>query len=438
MEIPHGILNKFVIAGLVTASTLLFSGVVHADFDGESWPYQKAITIPGIISDGSLVEVVPDQELFEGSSQRLADLRVMERETGLEMPYQLLIERGDRRRRSVGVTLLDLSNIPGESTSFIADTGLEGVLHNEIEIRTPSKNFQRDVIVEGSSDRATWAVLEDEGRIFDFTIESRGFTERITRVTYPTSTVRFLRVRIIDDQDEPLEVTGALTFFLEELRPQETELLATILNREDDSDAQSTTLYLDVSNSGLPSTRLSMTIPQDNFYRRVDIAGSDDQLQWTPIQQAVAVYAFNTPQFEGENLSISLPEVTFRYYRLTVFNEDDAPIQITEVRFGGHVRRIIFAASLGHSYDLFYGNPQARTPSYDLEKVFPYLITEGLPTAQLGAQAVNPLFAIPSEPLTERLPWLLPSVVALVSLMIGLFLANLMRQIKEILPPPPE
>ena len=110
------------------------------------------------------------------------------------------------------------------------------------------------------------------------------------------------------------------------------------------------------------------------------------------------------------------------------------------VRRIGHLRRIIFAASAGRSHDLFYGNSQARTPSYDLARVFPYLITEGLPTAQLGEQTLNPLFALPlapSEPLTERLPWLLPSVVALGSLLMGLLLANLFRQIKKVLPPPP-
>ena len=111
---------------------------------------------------------------------------------------------------------------------------------------------------EGIGDLKTWAVIEDDVQIFDFTIESRGFTERLTRFTYPSSTVRYLRVRIMDGEEEPLEITGALSFFSEELRPQETELLATITSREDDSATQTTTLYLDVNNSGLPSTRLSI------------------------------------------------------------------------------------------------------------------------------------------------------------------------------------
>ena len=235
MEMQFKTLNKAFIWGLLGIGILLVSGVAHADFTGDLWPYQKTITLPGSVPEGSLVEFVPDQQVFAGSANRLADLRIIEQGTGLEVPYQLLIERGERRRRSYEVTVLDLSHVPGESTSFVADIGREGVLHNEIEIRTPSRNFQRDVVVEGSSDLKTWAVIEDDVQIFDFTIESRGFTERLTRFTYPSSTVRYLRVRIMDGEEEPLEITGALTFFSEELRPQETELLATITSREDDS-----------------------------------------------------------------------------------------------------------------------------------------------------------------------------------------------------------
>ena len=89
--------------------------------------------------------------------------------------------------------------------------------------------------------------------------------------------------------------------------------------------------------------------------------------------------------------------------------------------------------------DLYYGNEEARAPSYELERVFPYLVTENLPEAQLGVHSSNPLFmepAPPTVPFTERYPWLLPTVVAMAALLIGLFLASLLRQIRKVLPPP--
>ena len=435
-----GILNKLLTLGIATAVVGLLPGVVLADFRGETWPFQKPILIPVDLPEESLVEFVPDREVFASATGSLADLRIIEEGSGREVPYQLLVDRGERRIGSIDVAVRDLSRVPGDFTSFVADMGREGVLHNEIEIHTSSKNFQRGVTIEGSNDRAAWAVLEDDGRIFDFTIEERSFTERLTRVRYPSSTVRFLRVLIEDGEEPPLEIIGARAFFSEELRPQETESQAAIIVREEHSETRQSLLYLDLGARGAPSTRMSIAIPQDNFYRRLTLDGSDDQVVWTPLQQSAAIYSYNTPKFEGADLSVSLPETRFRYYRLTLFNEDDAPLPITDVRFYGFLRRVIFSANSNQSYLLYYGNLQARTPSYDLERVFPFLVTENLPVAQIGRQTQNPVFALPSGPsesLTERLPWLLPSVVALGSLLIGLFLANLFREIKTKLPPPP-
>ncbi len=66
-------------------------------------------------------------------------------------------------------------------------------------------------------------------------------------------------------------------------------------------------------------------------------------------------------------------------------------------------------------------------------------MTEDLPQARLGAQASNARFAAPvepSRPFPERTPWLLTTGVAVAGLLVGLLLANLLREIKKLLPPP--
>ena len=142
----------------------------------------------------------------------------------------------------------------------------------------------------------------------------------------------------------------------------------------------------------------------------------------------------------GSQLSIGYPESRYRYFRLTVFNEDDPPLAVAGVQANGHSRKLIFSADPGGSYRLYYGNPDSAPPSYDLEHIFPYLVTENLPVASLGAHTANPLFTMPAispEPFTERYPWLVPTVVAMAALLIGVFLTSLFRQLKGMLPPPP-
>ena len=429
-----------VVAAVAVALVLLAAPLVWADFAVQSWRYFKPVVLPADLADTTLVEVVPGREVFPNAARELADLRIVEADSQREVPYVFLVERGEQRRSSVAVGMRDLGNVPGQHTTFVLDLEREGVLHNELEITTSSHNFQRDIVVEGSEDGKNWRLLDDGGEIFDFTIAERGFTTRDTRVRYPSSTARYLRVRIVDGDLPPLDVRGAVVFFAQQIQPRQTEYPIDILLRVEDIADQSTQLVLDLGSGGFPTNGISLTTPQENFSRRVNLEGSHDNQLWRLLRSSGNLYVFNTPKFVGSQLTISYPESRFRYFRLTVFNEDDPPLPVTGARASGFLRKLIFFGDPGLSYQLYYGNADAESPSYELEQVSPYLVTEDLPVAGLGAQTANPLFTgpvEPSKPFTERYPWLLPTVVALAALLIGVFLASLFRQLKGMLPPPP-
>ncbi|MBI2872078.1 MAG: DUF3999 family protein [Chloroflexi bacterium] len=425
--------------GLAAALASLVAAPLSADFSKDSWKFFKPIVLPQGLTNGALVEVSPDAEVFANAAPLLWDLRVVEVDSLQEVPYKLLVEQGEQRRSFIYATVRDLGHVPGQYTSFVADLGKEGILHNELEIQTPTRNFQRRLVVEGSSDSKTWAILQEKGQIYDFTIQERHFTQRYVRVQYPASTARYLRVRILNDGEPPLDVTGAMAYSSQELPPRVIELAAAIVKREENPVDRKTIVVLDMGSQGFPTSQLSLDIPQQNFYRQVSLEGSNDSDKWTLLQGAEAVYAYNTPKFVGSKLSIGYPESAYSFYRLTIFNEDNPPLAISGARTRSYLRRLIFAASPDKTYRLYYGNLGARTPSYELERIFPYLVTENLPVAQLGAHVSNTLFTVPPEPpkpFTERNSWLLPTAVALAGVLIGLLLANLLRQIKKVLPPP--
>lgn len=413
---------------------------LSADFSLESWRYFKPIVVPTDLSGENLVEAASDLEVFAHAAPALQDLRIIETETTREVPYKLLVERGEQRRGSLPVNIVDLGHIPGQYTSFVADLGREGALHNELEVRTTSRNFQQRVVVEGSPDAETWAVLEDEAQIFDFTIEERNFNARDTRVRYPTSTSRYLRVRVHNGGEPPLEVTGAVAYFAQNLPPREMDVPASLTGLEEIVEKRQTRLVLDLGTQGFPSNRLLVTTPQENFYRQVSLDGSNDRDTWFLLEPSEDIYAFNTPTFVGSKLEISYPETGFRYFRLTISNEDNPPLPVSGARAFGALRKLVFAAEPENTYRLYYGNPLSRAPSYELERIFPYLVTENLPQAGLGTGTVNPSYAEPAgptKPFSERYPWLLPTVVALAALLIGVFLTSLLRQVRRTLPPPP-
>ena len=416
---------------------------VRADYPDGRWQFFKPIILPGDLPQEQLVEVELDPEVYAEAQPGLGDVRVSTTGAGgeRETPYQLLIESGDQRRDSVPVEMRDLGHVPNDHTSFVLHVQSEGDLHSELEIQTSSVNFQRRVDVSGSNDGETWRILEENGTIFNFNLPERGFSAGDTGVRYPSSSARFLRVRIFDDDQEPLAIHGAVVLFAQTLEPHRHLHPLDIEQRIEDPERKQTILVLRASHPGIPTDRISVEMPHRNFYREVVVEGSYDSIYWIPLQSGEILYNFNTPRFVGDDRELRFGESRYRYYRIIIFNEDNPPLPVEKPVASGLARKIVFTATAGETHRLYYGNPEASAPSYELEKLFPYLVTENLPVARLGRHEVNPAFGIPEPPseivpFTERYPWLLPAVVAAAALLVGMFLASLIRQVRGRLRPP--
>ena len=425
------------VAPLAALVSLLALSSAAADFSLKDWKFVKSISVPDGLTEGDLVEVVPDPEVFNRAAPGLADLRIV-RGNEQEVPYQVAVERGSRDRRSFRVSIRDLGFVPDQSSSFVADLGQGGLLHNEIEVFTSSQNFQRDVTVEGSNDATTWTVLQEDTKIFDFTLKQRDFTARDTRVRYPESTARFLRVRIINDGEEPLNITGASVFSVAETLAEEVSYPAVISQRTEDSTSRKSLIVFDLGGRGLPTNRLTIQTQQVNFYREVALEGSGDKPRWSLIERSGVLYSYDTPKFVGDKLTLSYPETTFRYLRLTIHNEDNPPLPIDGVELFGVPRKLIFRAQPGAAYKLYYGNLSAHAPSYELERILPFLETENLPVGGLGPQADNLAFQVEEErlPFSERYAWLITVAVVVAALGVALLLFGVVRKAKKVLPPP--
>jgi len=421
---------------IILVLLLLASSSVAADFSQRDWRYVKAITLPAGLQPEGLVELAPDREAFAGAANGLADVRIIAGEKG-EIPYKLEISKAESERTSFPVSIRDKGYIPGSHNIFTADLGREGILHNEIKIKTSSANFRRTATVETSNDGATWMIIARQ-TVYDFTVKERGFTTRDTRVRYPDSTARYVRVKIAYGGEGPLEITGATIFFVTETPAREIPWPSSILNISRDAGQHTTNVEIDLGTPGLPSYRLTISVPDVNFYREVTLEASTDRENWNRILRRANIYAFDTPKFVGKNLVITYPETTARYLRLIIHDEDSPPLTVQEVNVWGLRHRLVFAADPQQSYKLYYGNTDARRPSYDIERVFPYLVTEELPEAKLGPQTTNPDFVEKKPPVSERFPWLFPTVVAVAAIVVALLLLSILRQVRKVLPPPKE
>ena len=412
---------------------------MFADFSLTDWQYVKPVLLPAELREGGLIELHPDVELFAGSAPGLVDIRIID-EDGSEVPYKVEVSEGERQRTPLSASLQDKGYVPGSYTTFTADLGREGLLHNRIEFQTSDSNFRREATVETSSDAVTWARVAEQP-VYDFTVSGVGRVSRDTEILYPDATARYLRVRIADEGEGPIEVSGATVFFIKETPAREVSWPTSTPISSQDPDRRATLVELDLGVEGLPTRRLELDIADVNFHRDVNVETSSDRETWQASGSRTAIFAFDTPKFVGDNVEISYPESTARYIRLVIVDQDNPPLTINGVEVWGHERRVVFSVNPARSHSVYYGNAAAPRPSYDIERVLPYLATEDLPQATLGPQTENPHFVIeepPPAPVSERLPWLFPSVVALAAVVVGLILFGILRQARKMLPPPAE
>ena len=424
------------VAGL--AISVLVASQVFADFSLSDWRHVKPIVLPTDLGQKSLIELSPDPEVFANSASGLVDLRIIAGD-GSEVPYKLDVSKGERERASFPTTIREQGYVPGEYNTFVADLGREGIVHNQIEIHTPATNFRRTATVDASTDGETWARIAEQP-VYDFTVKERAFTTSDTTLRYSETTARYLRVRIVDDGGGSLEITGARVLFVRETTAREVPWAASVVSSTRDTEKRTSVVDVDLGVEGLPSHRLAVRVPDVNFYREVRLEISSNREEWSRATQA-AIFSYDTPKFVGNGLVLNYPETTTRYLRLTIFDEDNSPLDLQGVDVRGLRRIVFFLATPGQSYELYYGNLEARRPVYDIERLLPYLATEDLPQASLGPHDDNPQFveaAPPSRPVSERLPWLLPVVVAVAAVAVGLILFGVLRNARKVLPPPAE
>ena len=422
-------------AGLI--ALLLLAVPASADFSSRDWGYFKPMALPRIQAQDTLVEVMPDLELFAGAAPGLRDVRILESEILQEVAYKLVLHEARKERISISATIRDLGVLPGQYTSFTARIATAGGLHSEIEIITPSRNFRRKVLVHGSDDLSTWIVLQKDQQIFDFTDTARKFSTRNTSISYPQSAFPYLRVRVMDRDDEPLKITGATLSLTLDAPADVVEFPVVAPSRDDSTNQKSTSLIIHLARPGLPSSRLTIVTDEVNFVRNVALESSPDLAVWSPLTASGPIYSYRTPKFTGDNLTVTYPETTDQYLQLTIDDEDNPSLRISAVEVSGILRTLVFVAAPGKEYQLFYGNRLARQPSYDLERILPYLSTKDLPSVELGAEVANPAFEERLPPVTERFPWLLPAVVAIAAVLVGLLLLRILGQARKALPPPP-
>ena len=392
-----------------------------------AWPYFKELRFPR--AGPGLLDFVLDREILDQARADQADLRLYD-SASHEIPYVLRV-RHEVETQSV-LALREFNRaVEGGAAVVSCDLGAQPVEHNLVEIETAGVNYRRLADVEGSADGAAWSTLASQAILFRFSAVGRSVEQ--LAVSYPVSRYRYLRVRVSRDpqvdSDAPqiaalrvrrsVRVQGETVSFPAESEERDADRM----------DGRPASVWRIDLGGRVPFERLRFDIADSAFSRPFQVEIVDYPAAPVFIASGELTRSAETA---GQSLEIAFAERFGRRLKLTVVDDRNPPLSISAITAMSAARQVIFESDLASTGParLYYGNPKALAPHYDLGVRIP-ANPAGTPVRQsLSPQRANPIYRPEPKPFSERSPWLIYVVLAAASLALASILLSLARAAK--------
>jgi len=392
---------------------LLFSWTAGfcSSFDERLWEKYAEIDESIARSSGGLAGVyLEPQQLGDVAARTpFADLRVVT-ERKEEVPWQIVLRRPERQNKEVSARMQNLSTTgEGETWLELLVDGQQNRLY-AVEIITSDTDFSRQVQVLGTPDGKNWNTIRKDGVIFD---SSRGEKLRHTRITFPQTGFRHLALKIANGTAPPLTITDVKVFQESDSGGESYSIQGEIGTREMNGSNKESSVVVRM-NTVFPLDRLVISTAERNFQRSVEVQVKRGKGDWQRWAQGT-IFNFDTPTMHESQLAVDMPEIAAREFRLVFRNLDSPPLAVTSVYGEGYRRLLVFKQQGDRKLYLFWGNPMAQQPQYDLAGLMEKQRPDELPMAHLGQARPNTGFAGNNArlPYTERYKYLLYVVVTM-------------------------
>jgi hypothetical protein len=410
------------ILGSVAAAWLVPAAGAAAP--AEAFPRVKALR-PAAPPTRQIASFDLDEALFAATDRSYANLRILDEE-GAETPFLVRCKKEKKTVLSETATparTVALETLPDNRIEIVVEREETGQTAAAILLHTQQRNYEKQVAVFGSHDRASWKLLTESRPIFDY---SRFIDLQNNRVDFEGGSFRYYKVvisNITQTEQSPLTRIARETrdgklfsqiengdFLRQDFRVERLELrekktsevrTTTVANRYSVLDLKAAALpgekktVVTFDTRRVPLTQLTLLASNPNFSRSVIVEATDDAAEkpaWQYIVSAT-VSRIDAGSFRQANTTVPLAGPRrFLRYRLTINNLDSPPLEISGVEAVGEAHEVLFFGSPGKEYRVFYGAQGLPAPRYDIGAVLANAETADTDVYAPGAEAPNPSF----------------------------------------------
>jgi hypothetical protein len=400
-------MTRFFSCTLVCCFLLLLWGTQSfcVTFDERLWEKYAEIEVSSKNSNGNLAGVYIDpQNLGDISSKTpFADLRVVT-ERKEEVAWQIVVRRTEKQQEGLPHQMQNLSLTGKGETWLELLMDKPGAKVNAVDIITPNTDFSRQVQVLGSADGKNWNLVRKDGIIFDITKMEK---LRHTRITFPPTGFRRIALKINNSAEQPLTI-NAVKVLQESISQEQMYTIPGTLQKPELNVSHKENTFVVHMNTIFPLDRLMIATTERNFQRSVEVQIKGETGNWEHWTQGT-IFSFDTASMHESQLAIDMPVVATKEFLLVFKNHDSPPLSLTGVTGLGYRRLLVFKQQADQKMYLFWGNPPAQQPRYDLSGIIAKQKLNELPIFHLGQARPNTTFAGNNArlPFTERYKYLL-------------------------------
>ncbi len=382
-----------------------------------AWPYYKEFQ-----THSDLARFLLDRDVLDKARADAADLRLYDA-AGREIPYELAVLR-DVDTRSLFTSREFNRAVEGTAALVSCDLGEQPRLHNEVQISTGGNNFRRMAEVDASADGTQWVTLASQAILFRFSANGR--TVEQNSVSYPSSSYRYIRVRVEHDPQVDKgapETTTLGVLRTEHVKGESVSFAASMESREADPyQGRPASIWRTDLGGRIPLQSVTFNVEERTFSRPFVLESVDD-----PASPALLASG-DLSRTEGNAATpvrVDFNEQFARRLKLTVTDDRNPPLTVDSASALSAARQVVFKAPMG-VFRLYYGNLKGVAPHYDLTSRIPAdRMFSGYLT--LGQERSNPAYRPAPKPLSERSPWLVYLVLIGACAALAAILVNLAK-----------
>lgn len=381
-------------------------------------------TLQPIEKDG-LTQIIVQPELLSALQNNWDYFRILDSKKN-EVPYVLNPNLSSNKKSVVeNLKIVAVNTLPNISTSVIISNE-NAVKIDQLNLTIANTNVEKIYSISGSNDQNQWYGLVYNENLND--LESATNTQILKNFRFPLNNYKFLKFEFVDKKSLPIQVLAAS--LKSDQATQEVPLIQLKNFKQTVSQNKTNkTTRIDIAfNSKQVINGLKFTISAPQFYLR-DAAILVNRTQ--VVKRETKNYLESLVDFQLNSKAqnqFKFGEIFEKNLSIIIQNEDNLPLQISDIQFFQEPVLLISELKAGEKYNIVIDSTLLR-PRYDLSNFEENVQSQLQQTEIINLNKVTAINQNKNENVFWRTPLFMWLCIGLALLVIGYFSMGLLKDL---------